>query len=552
MTDIASAKSGKKGLSIAVKLSIGVVAISVAAILATTFFAGRAIDQMMRDAFVETRMTITQLQSDAASGALRWKKAEQVEKDLKGLTGQDDGVVSGVVATDAEGNPVFETAGAADVAATLKALVNQARPLDVGETSMRVSENGDIAIISPSFNEKRGKVEGYVAVSWSTADLRGKIVEKQILIASLVAASFFVVIVAIVLFINKLVNQPLNNVVERIRALSGGDTDTEIPHLDRRDVIGVLAGSVGELRLSELKRVELEEKQGVDNAEREERQARLEQAVSSFRESIDGLMHSVDQKILQMRDTADVLAHAADDATGKTETVAASSSEASTNVQAVSSAAEELSMSIREIGQQVENSTRIIGDADREARASSEKMANLAATSEKIGDVVELILSIAEKTNLLALNATIESARAGEAGKGFAVVANEVKDLATQTAKATDEISEQVNQIQAATREAREGIDAVVDIMTKVTETSGMIASAVQQQSGATDDISSNIARVAENARVVVETLGEVGDAVGRAHSVSGDVTAASDTFTETIRKVGEEVDRLSADVAAA
>jgi methyl-accepting chemotaxis protein len=253
-----------------------------------------------------------------------------------------------------------------------------------------------------------------------------------------------------------------------------------------------------------------------------------------------------------MQHSAEAMSGTAEETTRQATAVAAASEEASTNVQTVASATEELSTSVQEISRQVGQSTSIAGKAVDEANRTDHTVSGLAEGAQKIGEVVELIRSIASQTNLLALNATIEAARAGDAGKGFAVVASEVKNLANQTAKATEDITEQIASIQAATSEAVTAIKGIGATINEINTISGSISAAVQQQGAATQEIARNVQQAAAGTQEVSSNISGVTEAARSTGKVAQDVLGAAKALTDQSENFRRRVDGFLEKIRAA
>jgi len=286
--------------------------------------------------------------------------------------------------------------------------------------------------------------------------------------------------------------------------------------------------------------------------ERQARQRKVSAAVDQFGTTMSTSLGAVDDAAKQLSETANILSSSAAETTAQADTVSLAAGQATQNVNAVAAAAEELSSSIAEISNQVAQSTRITSRAVDEAQRTNETVKGLTAAVDKIGDVLKLISDIAGQTNLLALNATIEAARAGDAGKGFAVVASEVKNLATQTAKATEEISAQISGIQEETRKSVEMITGIGKTINEVSEISTAIASAVEEQSAATQEIARNVQQAADGNEQVSGNIGQVTVAAGETGKASTDVLGYSATLDQQARAVRNEVAKFLKEVTEA
>jgi methyl-accepting chemotaxis protein len=286
-------------------------------------------------------------------------------------------------------------------------------------------------------------------------------------------------------------------------------------------------------------------------AEEEKRRAMLELA-DSFEASVKTVVDGVSATALQMQQRAQAMSATAEQTKVQASVVSAASEEAASNVQTVASATEELTASIGEIGQQVAKSSAIAGDAADQAEKSNVQVEGLVAAAQKIGDVVKLIQDIAEQTNLLALNATIEAARAGEAGKGFAVVASEVKNLANQTAKATEEIRGQITAMQGATSDSVAAIRGIGKIIKEINEIATTIASAVEEQSAATQEISRNVQQASAGTQEVSANIDGVAQAAGETGRSTGEMLSASGELAQQAKALTSEVERFLQRVRAA
>ncbi|POF28581.1 methyl-accepting chemotaxis protein [Roseibium marinum] len=351
--------------------------------------------------------------------------------------------------------------------------------------------------------------------------------------------------------IRRAITRPLGEVVRGINALTTGDFTAEV-RVYARDEIGAVASAYQTFRESMVRSRQLEEEQREKRRIEEERQKNLAEASSQFVSSIGSIVETVSSASTELQSTAQSMSSIAEETSSQATSVAAATEQATTNVATVSSATEELSSSIGEINSRVSQASTISKQAVEEVAKTGGQMEQLAGTAEKIGEVISMISDIAEQTNLLALNATIESARAGEAGKGFAVVASEVKALASETAKATDNISSLIKEIQEQTQASVMSIGEIGNIISRINETSVEIAAAMSQQDTATREIAQNVTEAAAGTQAVSENIASVTQASQETGVAASQVTMAAGELSGQASRLKIEVDGFLAKLQAA
>lgn len=380
------------------------------------------------------------------------------------------------------------------------------------------------------------------------ADARAVIVKLGLLGLAIMAVA-----AGIAYIISRDITKPLSFLQDKMVRLAGGDLDIAITEANRRDEIGRMAQTVQVFKDNALavRQLQGEQEELKRTAERERKTA-LTKLADTFEQRVRGVVDVLSNAATDMQATARAMSASSDGTRERTQAVATSADQATSNVQTVAAAAEELSASIAEIGRQVTQSSTVSRQAAEEGQRTNETVSKLSGSAQKIGEVVALINDIASQTNLLALNATIEAARAGEAGKGFAVVASEVKALATQTAKATDDIRAQIAAIQGETSSAVTAIQSISKTILEVNQISSSIASAVEEQTAATKDITRNVQAAADGTQAVSRTISDISAAVDEVGATAMTVLSAADQLAEQASALRQEVDQFLVTVRAA
>jgi methyl-accepting chemotaxis protein len=397
-------------------------------------------------------------------------------------------------------------------------------------------------------------VEQNVERQYKAAEVREAATRSSVGASMLIAFGVAVIVVfGLSFLIGRSISRALASMISAMTGLAGGDVKVAIPGLGRRDEIGEMAGAVEVFKNSMIETERLRAEQlAAEQRQAAQRKADMVKLANAFEGAVGEIVETVSSAATELEASANTLTKAAERSQGLATAVASASEEASTNVQSVSSASEELSSSVNEISRQVQESSRVAGEAVVQAQKTNSRVGELAQAASRIGDVVELINTIAGQTNLLALNATIEAARAGEAGRGFAVVASEVKALAEQTAKATGEISQQISGIQAATEDSVGAIKEISDTIGRMSEISAAIASAVEQQGAATQEISRNIQHAADGTQQVSSNITEVQHSAAETGSASAQVHSAAQSLSSESNRLRLEVAKFLETVRAA
>ena len=357
----------------------------------------------------------------------------------------------------------------------------------------------------------------------------------------------------IALLTSRSIVAPIRGMTSAMGKLAGGDTSTAIPGVGRTDEVGEMANAVQVFKDNMIEADHLRAEQAQTEARAAaQRKADMHRLAGQFEETVGEIVRTLSSSSTELEAAARTLSKTAETTQELSSVVSAASEEASTNVQSVASATEEMSSSVNEISRQVEDAAKIAGAAVEQAHQTNDQVNELSVAAARIGDVVELINTIAGQTNLLALNATIEAARAGEAGRGFAVVASEVKALAEQTAKATGEIGHQIAGIQSATRDSVTAIKAISGTIVRISEISSTIASAVEEQGAATQEIARNIQQAAQGTDLVAANITEVKHGASETGSASTQVLASAQLLSNDSARLKAEVDHFLSTVRAA
>ncbi len=506
----------------------------------------------MRLANVELVLAAMDSIVDKDEGKVLPERTQAIEDAIKKIR---DGIETARTTAEAIGQPDLMATFETDLAAVAKAIqVDLKTMIEANATTEEFTKLDDaidgggenmIGALT-TISEKGGEVlKETIASANSTASMARFAQIGTALLAILLIAPAM-------LFVVRSITAPLTRLRENMVQLADGELEIDIVDAGRSDEIGHMARAVEVFRDNAREQSRLSVASEAEQLQKAQRQERIDSLIAAFRTNVLERLSTVGANTEKMEETAVALTEVANATNQQASDASAASQQASSNVQTVAAAAEELAASISEIERQVEQTTKIVGEATGSAQETNEKVASLASAAQKIGDVVSLIQAIAEQTNLLALNATIEAARAGDAGKGFAVVAAEVKELATQTSKATEEISQQISAIQGSTDQAVEAIGAIAEKIESVNSFTTTIAAAVRQQGDATGEISENVNQAAVGTQHATDNIAGVTEAASRATASAEDVRHVSSDMAVQAQALEDAISAFLDDVAAA
>ena len=508
------------------------------------------IEIMYNESVEKTEMLSTAVQPGfiAMDGA-------SVEKEFRKITDKEGSQLASLIAANPDGDAIgtyqSETLKKHDLAALIEPYLGQ---LENKEVISFISEDAVIVgapITKYSKRRDEDQYRGMLVTAWSLDRVNAE-VQQAVIIQVALAAAILVVLLGVTWFVLRhQILTPMVKINGAMRSLVDGELDVDIPGLKRNDEIGEMASSV-EIFKENAKRVaqlDREREQERERAETKRREA-MAALAGRFEQTVMGVVDGVSGASGEMQEVAQTMAAVQQNEAGS-QAVVAAVEQANHSVETVASAAEQLAVSIRDISARVNETSNITANATTEANRVNEMVQGLDVSAQKVGEVVQIIQAIAEQTNLLALNATIEAARAGDAGKGFAVVANEVKNLANQTARATEDISEQISGIQGSTQQAVGAIDGITGIIANLNDIASEVAAAVEEQGQATTEISTSVQQAVQSTQEVSNHIREMQEAARQTGEAAHQVLGASDKLNSQSGTLRGEVGNFLNEVRA-
>jgi methyl-accepting chemotaxis protein len=499
------------------------------------FGAKKVIEQFQAVTALASTFVVKSDQSVAASALARLKF---VENSLNAILSTDQKIVQGLKDAAA----LLE-----EYRQSLSKLIENSKEIDE-----LVAEMGDSATaIMQGANAMKADLLSDQQRLEAQSDATVGEIERLIM---MLAAGGFLVGTALALLLGKGISRPITAMCKAMRELAGGNFDVVLPGLGRKDELGEMAGAVEEFKMQAIAKAERDAaaQDAQNRASSAARRAELILFADEFEAAVGSIVSNVSASAVQLESAAGTLSRTAETTQNLSSRVAGASEEASSNMQSVATATEELSASVDEIGRRVRESNKIAEAAVLQAQQTDGRIGKLSRAAQEIGDVVKLITAIAEQTNLLALNATIEAARAGDAGRGFAVVAAEVKSLASQTAKATDEISSHITGMQGATQESVSAIKEIGGTIGQISAIASSIAGAVEQQSSATQEIARSVQNVAQGTHEAAANIMQVNRGATETGSASEEVLNSAKTLSSESTRLRQELDNFMANIRAA
>lgn len=482
--------------------------LAVVVILSLSLLTFRTLHQQeasMEEIFDNYYQEVSSLYSTSTAASFRFKKGDNILKAFENIIKDDNKSIANILAVSTEGEELTSFSSENYLNFDLKNFYND---IDKTKETIKSNEEHHLVLAYKIQNKERNRDYGHLLIAWSLENQESFITQAKIdsAIGSLIVTLLVVLIVSYLLQTN--IIKPMLDVKLAMKDLAEGEVDTNIPYTEQNNEIGDMAKTLLVFKDNMVRNKEMsEEQEGMKQKAEEDKKRAMHELAEDFDNSVGELLNDVRLSVKAINEHSEIIKSGASEISESSIQISDASEKSSANTQTISAAAEEMSSSVREIATQVTNTKTIANEAVTKSDEAVQVITTLKDNAEDIQNVVNLISEIAEQTNLLALNATIESARAGEAGKGFAVVAGEVKNLASETAKATSEIAEKLAGILSNVEDSAEKITSVNSVIRQIDEYSTSISAATEQQSSTSSEVASRIGETAASVRQVSDII---------------------------------------------
>ncbi|HCW68763.1 MAG TPA: hypothetical protein DHR80_16515 [Thalassospira lucentensis] len=523
----------KSGWSIRGKLLAVVAAVVTVAFLAVIYLGIAFSVDSARTKLSESNRVVTNLIASQIGGAVKFRKEDAIVASFGSLIENSDSGLASAIVFDIAGEEITRFLQSDEAAPDVAEVQKMVAAVLADGAPQEKMIAGKQVVASPSFFGKSDAPNGVIVSGWGFDALEADMRDNAFRLAAIAFVLLAVLLIVLVVIIQKIVASPLQLMSGVMTDLADGHLEVDIPASGRGDEIGEMAHALSIFKANAIRVEHLrKERDELEERNRSENKQRLADTSVSFRNTIGQIVDSVRNAASALSGNAQTLFTTTDDSRQKTEKVLERVAEATADVRSITEAAGTLRIALEEVSQQVFGARAVIETAVDQTRHTDETVANLSSEAEKIGDVVKLIQDIAEQTNLLALNATIEAARAGDAGKGFAVVANEVKTLANQTAKATEDITRQIASVQSISGQTADAISEIRECIDQVQSVSIEISNAVERQSSAANDITTTIEHADTTIHRVSRDIEDVSSSIHHASEITEEVRRSSSDLT--------------------